>query len=556
MSDNVLNTPGLMDPSTEFGNIMQHAMKIKGHQMDQDRKKFETWPQFLQNSMWERNEEALRLRQLPAPERLEGAQALKEQGNEHFKAQRYADAIEHYEAAVGSFRYAKQLDPDWKKKGIKDETIDLIDERGDEGSAERRDIDTFCVSVYNNLAASYVARAAAGRPEPGGSIEGDYRLCVHACTFGIELEPTPKALYRRARGLCEPMTATDADVDKAMRDLADAAQRAPDDKAVRQLLAKLKRGRAEAKAKEKGALSGLFNKTGEGLYDANSLEEMAKRDAAEKKANDPDRGRVRTAEDAEKEAKEAEAAVEHLRRQGRHEDAKSLEEKIAAHREQLGQYKEQVAEQEAEQRRHDPRYIDYANPTDEQVRAAARRLPHPEDLTALLHAGAARPRSTAHGTSRSHAACLPRAHAQVADAKKHGIDLRDPLVVRELQKLQQEKEFGGEDDDDDDYDGSGGGRGGGGSREEVPSHYRGKQMNSRLQRMREMGEDGDELGRGGAHGDGGDDALPPDGLKPRTKTIIMAVAFAIGLYRIWAMLGHASGFAPGGAHGAMDDAEI
>lgn len=510
MSDNVLNTPGLMDPSTEFGNIMQHAMKIKGHQMDQDRKKFETWPQFLQNSMWERNEEALRLRQLPAPERLEGAQALKEQGNEHFKAQRYADAIEHYEAAVGSFRYAKQLDPDWKKKGIKDETIDLIDERGDEGSAERRDIDTFCVSVYNNLAASYVARAAAGRPEPGGSIEGDYRLCVHACTFGIELEPTPKALYRRARGLCEPMTATDADVDKAMRDLADAAQRAPDDKAVRQLLAKLKRGRAEAKAKEKGALSGLFNKTGEGLYDANSLEEMAKRDAAEKKANDPDRGRVRTAEDAEKEAKEAEAAVEHLRRQGRHEDAKSLEEKIAAHREQLGQYKEQVAEQEAEQRRHDPRYIDYANPTDEQV----------------------------------------------ADAKKHGIDLRDPLVVRELQKLQQEKEFGGEDDDDDDYDGSGGGRGGGGSREEVPSHYRGKQMNSRLQRMREMGEDGDELGRGGAHGDGGDDALPPDGLKPRTKTIIMAVAFAIGLYRIWAMLGHASGFAPGGAHGAMDDAEI
>ena len=75
-SDNVLNTPGLMDPSTEFGSIMQHAMKIKGAQMEQDRKKFETWPTFLQNSMWERNEESLRLRALPVSERLAGAATL------------------------------------------------------------------------------------------------------------------------------------------------------------------------------------------------------------------------------------------------------------------------------------------------------------------------------------------------------------------------------------------------------------------------------------------------------------------------------------------------
>ena len=55
-SDNVLNTPGLMDPSTEFGSMMQHAMKIKTAQMDQDRKRFETWPLFLQNTMWMQHE--------------------------------------------------------------------------------------------------------------------------------------------------------------------------------------------------------------------------------------------------------------------------------------------------------------------------------------------------------------------------------------------------------------------------------------------------------------------------------------------------------------------
>ena len=77
MSDNVLNSPGLMDPSTEFGSMMQNAMKIKGHQMEQDRKKFETYPMFLQNTMWMQNEECLKLRELPVAERLTGAAKLK-----------------------------------------------------------------------------------------------------------------------------------------------------------------------------------------------------------------------------------------------------------------------------------------------------------------------------------------------------------------------------------------------------------------------------------------------------------------------------------------------
>ena len=258
MGDNVLNTPGLMDPSTEFGSMMQHAMKIKGAQMDQDRKKFETWPQFLQNSMWERNEKCLELRELPPAERLEGAAALKEEGNEHFRNKRYASAIEMYEAAVGSFAYAKQLDPDWKKKGIKDETIELIDERGD--GETRTAVNTFLVSCYNNLSASYLARAAAGRPQPGETIEGDYKSCVQASTFGIDITPSCKALYRRARGLSEPMTATDADVDAAIRDLTEASSVESEDKQVKVLLAKLKKERAAAKAKEKAGFSGLFGK--------------------------------------------------------------------------------------------------------------------------------------------------------------------------------------------------------------------------------------------------------------------------------------------------------
>jgi len=448
--------------------MMQHAMKIKGAQMEQDRKKFETWPQFLQNSMWERNESCLKLRELPPAERLDGAAALKEEGNEHFRSKRYASAIEQYEAAVGAFRYAKQLDPDWKKKGIKDETLELIDERGD--GDDKDAINSFLVSCYNNLAASYLARAAAGRPEPGGSVDGDYKLCVQASTFGLEINPNAKALYRRARALSEPMTATDDDVDAAINDLAAAAAQAPDDTQVRTLLTKLRKQRAEAKAKDKSGFSGLFQK-GE-LYDKETMEAMKAREASEKKSRELSTEKFKSPEEAvaqrEREQKEAEKAIEHLRGQGRHADADSLEAKVLEHKQQLAECKRAMAEDDEKRRRHDPRQIDFANPTPEQI----------------------------------------------ADAKEKGIDLLDPMVVKELQRLQEENfSEDGLDEDEGDEDNDAGAVS---AREEA-------RRTTRTTRRSNQDDDADLQSR--------------DGLKPRTRNIIMAVAFAIGMYRIWAVLG-------------------
>ena len=84
MGDNVLNTPGLMDPSTEFGSIMQHAMKIKGAQMESERKNFETWPLYFQNTLWMQGV-AVELRERPLEERLVEAAKIKEFGNDHFR---------------------------------------------------------------------------------------------------------------------------------------------------------------------------------------------------------------------------------------------------------------------------------------------------------------------------------------------------------------------------------------------------------------------------------------------------------------------------------------
>ena len=390
-------------------------MGIKSAQMESDRKTFETWPQFRQNSLWLQNAAALALRELPPAERLAGVRELKEAGNAHFKAKAYAEAVEQYEAAVGSFVYAKQLDPEWRKKGIRDESIEWRDERGGLAAA-----DELVVSCYNNLAACYLARAAAGTPDPGGSVDGDYALCVAACTAAVELQPgCAKALFRRARALTEPLSAGPEQAAAAIRDLTAAAASAPDDREVRKLLTKLKRERAARKAEEKGQFAGLFNK-GE-IYDADALAREAEEAAKAREASA--KSERRTPEECEAEAKEAEKVVAGLREQGRHDDADKLEAKVAEHRRQLGVYEELQREADEKARRNDPRNIDFANPTAEQI----------------------------------------------ADAKKHGIDLADPMVIEELMRLQREKLDGGGGDDD---DASGGGASGGGGARRRPGRGR------------------------------------------------------------------------------------
>ena len=148
---------------------------------------------------------------------------------------------------------------------------------------------------------------------------------------------------------------------------------------------------------------------------------------------------------------------------------------------------------------------------------------------------------------------------QIADAKKHGIDLRDPLVVKELQRIQQEgddwdegeegeeAEEGDEDEDEED-DGANGGDGGGvrrraagsgggsGARDEVPSMYRGK-MASRLQRMKQGGGSGEIDGRRAAQRrSAGYDAAHPQDTSKRTQYVIFAVALLVGVYRAWGVL--------------------
>ena len=121
-----------------FGEIMNQAVKLKTHQAKPDRCKWDSWPKFKQNSMFQRDEiRAARL--LPFNERLEAAFVMKREGDKFFRQHNLLDASLKYEYALAVFRYLLNADPGWKKKGILDSDITEHDYEDEQAPLEHKD---------------------------------------------------------------------------------------------------------------------------------------------------------------------------------------------------------------------------------------------------------------------------------------------------------------------------------------------------------------------------------------------------------------------------------
>lgn len=162
----------MMDPDMmqgEFGQLIQQAAKMKGAIMAKDKRRFETWPKYLQHTMY--NQEKLsEIRALPVKERLAKASEMKEEGNELLSQGRYDDAMNVYEKALGVYYYVHNREPDWKKKGINDADVKIVDEALEDAGAEMAaQVKQFKTAVLLNI-----SRAAENL--------GDHGLSARACS--------------------------------------------------------------------------------------------------------------------------------------------------------------------------------------------------------------------------------------------------------------------------------------------------------------------------------------------------------------------------------------
>jgi tetratricopeptide (TPR) repeat protein len=180
----------------------------------------------------------------------------KEEGNELLKKKDYDKAMDKYEHSAGLFYYCYNTNPEWKKKGIDDDTIRVT---LFEGTAEEEKKATeLRIACYLNIALCKLKKK-------------EYIEAVRACDEVLLIDgKNVKALYRRALGRMENPSAGGYEQDESIKDLTLASQLSPDDQTVRAFLKRLKEDKTQQKDKDEKQYGGMFGRGN--IYD--KLDEM------------------------------------------------------------------------------------------------------------------------------------------------------------------------------------------------------------------------------------------------------------------------------------------
>ena len=141
-------------------------------QVAHDRRMYNTWPSYLQHTVFRPEYAAVRWQRplfpdlahglwcvhlqdtRPIAERLAEAVKLKNDGNDLFKSGQFPEAMQCYERAVGMFKHVVNVDPEWRasKKGLRDEDIRIVEVEC-EDREDQLALDDLRVRCYQNMAA-------------------------------------------------------------------------------------------------------------------------------------------------------------------------------------------------------------------------------------------------------------------------------------------------------------------------------------------------------------------------------------------------------------------
>lgn len=334
----------------EIGNMLQEAVKIKSAQMGQKRKVYETWPYFVQHTLFHGEKGDFKAwRQLPFAEKIVLSNKLKDEGNDFYAKGNWSDAVDKYEEAGTLIHYCYSTDPGWRKnnRGIDDDVIVLVVDKGETPEEEAQ---------YNALRKSCSLNLAQCKLNLQ-----KYDEAVASCDVALEIEPTNvKALYRRAEARVRPAASTAYNHDMAIKDLARAHELDPSEKKISVLLEKLRGERKLQRGKDRKTFEGMFDR-GQ-IYD--KIEEEQANAKSSGGAGDPNLQAIQQRIDnisdddtLEKRVADAELLRDLYMRNGKEDEAKELNEKI------------QVAKKACKDR-DQPTSLDWANPTEEMIKDA------------------------------------------------------------------------------------------------------------------------------------------------------------------------------------------
>lgn len=109
---------------TPFSVLMNQAASLKTAQLARDRKKFDSYPKFIQNTLYHghgsRKDEKLvvnaRNIDIQLKNRFNVAECFKNEGNKQYDDGNFTLAYSKFEMAASVFRYLESTDHEWKSK--------------------------------------------------------------------------------------------------------------------------------------------------------------------------------------------------------------------------------------------------------------------------------------------------------------------------------------------------------------------------------------------------------------------------------------------------------
>jgi hypothetical protein len=100
----------------EFNHLLQQAAILKTEQLSVDRRRFDSYPEWYQHSMFANPETKNARHNFSGKDRILAAAAHKEEGNKQLAIGDFNFALLSYGDALGLFQWLENADPDWKKK--------------------------------------------------------------------------------------------------------------------------------------------------------------------------------------------------------------------------------------------------------------------------------------------------------------------------------------------------------------------------------------------------------------------------------------------------------
>ncbi|CDW73168.1 peptidyl-prolyl cis-trans isomerase d [Stylonychia lemnae] len=200
----------------KFERMMKAAVSIKSAELESKRKKFEKLPMFLKAGVYYSTKlEAVRLQDFYP--KIFSFEIIRNEANFEYLNQNYDRACRKFEEALSIFRYYICYNPKWQEEGINDNEIREVDEIG-HNDYEKTQIRKLKLQMFLNIAACNIKTK-------------DYETAVAACDEALRLDPyNTKALYRRARGQALPINSGVEDFRKALVDLRRVIELDPNNK--------------------------------------------------------------------------------------------------------------------------------------------------------------------------------------------------------------------------------------------------------------------------------------------------------------------------------------